>query len=78
MKKIASRHDARTMKTSRLAFASKVPGAMFALLAALLIAGSALRAEIIGVDTFDYPNAAIAGQSGGTFWDYKNVAPAAR
>lgn len=33
-------------------------------------------AEIIGVDQFDYPNGAIAGQGGGTFWDYKNVAPA--
>ena len=53
MKKIASRHDARTMKTSRLAFASKVPGAMFALLAALLLfTRSTLCAEIIGVDYF--------------------------
>jgi hypothetical protein len=33
-------------------------------------------AEIIGVEQFDYPNGAIAGQSGGTFWDYKDISPA--
>lgn len=41
----------------------------------LVLAVSAL-AEIIGVDTFEYPDAASAGQNGGTFWDRENVAPA--
>ena len=32
-------------------------------------------AEIIGVEQFDYPDGPIAGQSGGTFWDWKNTNP---
>lgn len=32
-------------------------------------------AEIIGVEQFDYPDGAIAGKTGGTFWDYKNISP---
>lgn len=35
------------------------------------------RAEIIGVEQFAYPNGAISGQNGGTFWDWKNTAPTA-
>ncbi len=47
-------------------------------LAAIWLSFAALpaSAEIIGVEQFDYPDGAIAGQSGGTFWDYKNAAPA--
>ena len=33
-------------------------------------------AEVIGVEQFDYPDGVLAGQNGGTFWDYKNTAPA--
>jgi hypothetical protein len=40
-----------------------------------VLAASA-SAEIIGVEQFDYPNGAIAGESGGTFWDYKDISPA--
>jgi hypothetical protein len=42
---------------------------------ALLALAASASAEIIGVEQFDYPNAAIAGQRGGTFWDYKNFTP---
>lgn len=46
-------------------------------LSALLTLALALpaSAEIIGVDQFDYPDGAIAGKNGGTFWDYKNTSP---
>ncbi|MBL9115344.1 MAG: immunoglobulin domain-containing protein [Verrucomicrobiaceae bacterium] len=36
------------------------------------------HAIIIGVEQFDYPDGAIAGQSGGTFWNWRNRTPAAR
>ena len=32
-----------------------------------------VTAEIIGLEQFDYPDGAIVGQVGGTFWDYKNT-----
>ncbi|MCU0796154.1 MAG: hypothetical protein MUF31_09485 [Akkermansiaceae bacterium] len=32
---------------------------------------------IIGVESFDYPDGPIDTKSGGTFWDYKNIAPTA-
>jgi predicted outer membrane repeat protein len=35
-------------------------------------------AEIIGVETFDYPDGNVSSQNGGVFWDYKNTAPAGR
>lgn len=47
----------------------------FALAAALLLTATPASAEIIGVEQFDYPDGAIAGTSGGTFWDYKNTSP---
>ncbi len=34
---------------------------------------SAVEAEIIGIDCFDYPNGAIAGQAGGQYWDWDNT-----
>lgn len=37
-----------------------------------------VRAEIIGVEQFDYPDGAIAGKNGGTFWNWRNRTPAAR
>ena len=36
---------------------------------------SASQAEIIGYDSFDYPDGTITGANGGIFWDYKNTAP---
>lgn len=45
------------------------------LFAGLVFSYPSLRAEIIGVEQFDYPDGALAGKNGGTFWDYKNVAP---
>ena len=50
----------------------KFPSCLLAA-AALLI--NAAAAEIIGVEQFDYPDGAIAGQNGGTFWNYKNTVP---
>ncbi len=47
----------------------------FALAAALLLTAMPAAADIIGVEQFDYPDGAIAGSSGGTFWDYKNTSP---
>jgi CSLREA domain-containing protein len=35
-------------------------------------------AAIIGREPFDYPDGPIAGQTGGTLWDYKNTAPIGR
>jgi hypothetical protein len=43
---------------------------------ALLLSAAALHAEIVGVETFDYPDGPIAARAGGTFWDFKNIAPA--
>ncbi len=31
------------------------------------------RAEIIGVEQFDYPDGSIAGQTGGMVWDFRNI-----
>ena len=36
----------------------------------------AVQAEIIGVDYFDYPDGAVAGRSGGLYWDWNNVTQA--
>jgi hypothetical protein len=33
--------------------------------------------EIIGSESFDYPNGPISGKTGGTFWDYRNFTPVA-
>ncbi|MCW1924548.1 right-handed parallel beta-helix repeat-containing protein [Luteolibacter arcticus] len=46
------------------------------LLAAVLLAPLALRADLIGHDSFHYPDGPIQGASGGAFWDRRNVAPA--
>ena len=46
--------------------------------ALLTLTALSAQAEIIGVETFDYPNGNVASQNGGTFWDYKNTAPAGR
>ncbi|MCX6856153.1 MAG: hypothetical protein NTV80_14745 [Verrucomicrobia bacterium] len=46
--------------------------------ALFFFAGLPVAAEIIGVETFDYANGNVASQNGGTFWDYKNTAPAGR
>lgn len=54
--------------------AMKIPR-HFALAAALLLTATPASADIIGVEQFDYPDGAIAGSSGGTFWDYKNTSP---
>ncbi|MEO0797286.1 MAG: right-handed parallel beta-helix repeat-containing protein [Verrucomicrobiota bacterium] len=40
---------------------------------ALLVASVATYGEIIGVETFHYPDGAIAGGDGGTLWDYDNL-----
>ena len=45
-------------------------------LCAILALATSAPAEIIGVETFDYPDGPIAGKTGGTFWDFKNIAPA--
>ncbi len=45
------------------------------LLAAAILLISPAAAEIIGVEQFDYPDGAIAGRNGGTFWNYKNTVP---
>lgn len=54
--------------------AMKIPR-HFALAAALLLTATPAAADIIGVEQFEYPDGAIAGSSGGTFWDYKNTSP---
>jgi hypothetical protein len=46
-----------------------------ALLAGLTLVTSAIQAEIIGAEQFNYSHGAVAGKSGGTLWDYKNFAP---
>lgn len=48
---------------------------IFSAFCALLAFAASASAEIIGVETFDYPDGAIANQNGGTFWDFNNVAP---
>jgi hypothetical protein len=48
------------------------------LAAALFTLALPAAAEIIGVESFDYPNGALAGKDGGTFWDYQNTPPAGR
>ncbi len=55
--------------------ALSMPAAMLraALLALLFLAAPGLRAEIIGVEQFDYPDGPIDGKSGGTFWDFGNL-----
>ncbi|MGL5018261.1 MAG: choice-of-anchor Q domain-containing protein, partial [Luteolibacter sp.] len=45
------------------------------LLAAAILLIIPAAAEIIGVDQFDYPDGAVAGRNGGTFWNYKNTVP---
>lgn len=47
----------------------------FILLLQTFLLTAPASAEIIGVETFDYPDGAIAGKTGGTFWDYKNTTP---
>ncbi len=47
-------------------------------IALILAAAGPVHAIVIGVDQFDYPDGPIAGQSGGTFWNWQNRAPAAR
>ncbi|MEM0897570.1 MAG: PQQ-dependent sugar dehydrogenase, partial [Verrucomicrobiota bacterium] len=46
------------------------------LLSCFLLLGGTLTlvGEIIGTDDFDYANGSIAGQSGGSFWDYNWIA----
>ena len=39
---------------------------------AFLVLSLPVAAEIIGVEQFDYSDGAIAGQNGGTFWDWQN------
>ncbi len=46
--------------------------------ALFFFAGLPVAAEIIGVETFDYADGALAARAGGVFWDYKNTAPAGR
>lgn len=43
------------------------------LLTILALAATA-HARIIGIETFAYPDGNIAGQSGGAFWDFRNIA----
>jgi len=43
--------------------------------AAILALATSAPAEIIGVETFDYPDGPIAGKTAGTFWDFKNFPP---
>ena len=45
--------------------------------AAILALGSQARAEIIGIETFEYRDGLIDGDQGGFFWDFKNTVPAA-
>ena len=47
--------------------------ALFATVQALILQPVA-HAEIIGVETFSYPDGPIADRDGGTFWDFDNVA----
>ncbi len=46
-----------------------------ALSALLFLTTLTSHAEIIGVEQFDYPDGAINGKNGGTFWDFGNIAP---
>ncbi|WAC18138.1 hypothetical protein OVA24_12915 [Luteolibacter sp. SL250] len=47
-------------------------------IALILTAAGPGHAIVIGVDQFDYPDGTIAGQDGGTFWNWRNRAPAVR
>lgn len=47
-------------------------------IALIFTAAGPVHAIVIGLDQFDYPDGPIAGQSGGTFWNWRNRAPAAR
>jgi hypothetical protein len=57
------------MKYHTLAFAPVIG-------AALLACACPAPATIIGVEPFVYADGPIAGQSGGTFWDWQNIVPA--
>lgn len=47
---------------------------LFLAIAMMLSAASPTKAAVIGVETFDYPDGPVAGQSGGDGWDWNNVA----
>lgn len=47
-----------------------------ALIGCALFFAQPASAEIIGTEQFDYPDGPIAGQNGGIYWDYENIAPA--